>query len=35
MNRLDTAVATAILGLDTLWGGNVMDPSGTVAAVMA
>ncbi|MDI9631110.1 MAG: hypothetical protein QM311_06585 [Acidobacteriota bacterium] len=29
MDRLDTAVATAILGLDTLWGGNVMDPSGT------
>lgn len=29
MDRLDAAVATAILGLDTLWGGNVMDPSGT------
>ena len=28
-NRLDQAVATAILGLDTLWGGDVMNPSGT------
>ncbi|KAB2965753.1 MAG: hypothetical protein F9K18_06300, partial [Thermoanaerobaculia bacterium] len=27
--RLDEAVATAILGLDTLWGGDVMNPSGT------
>jgi hypothetical protein len=27
--RLDQAVAQAILGLDTLWGGDVMSPSGT------
>ncbi len=26
---LDTAIATAILGIDTLWGGDVMNPSGT------
>jgi len=25
---LDPVVATAILGIDTLWGGNVLDPSG-------
>lgn len=28
MDALDHAVATAVLGLDTLWGGDVMDPSG-------
>ena len=27
--RLDHAVATLILGTDTLWGGDVMNPSGT------
>jgi hypothetical protein len=27
--KLDEAVATAILGIDTLWGGDVMNPSGT------
>ncbi len=26
--KLDEAVATAILGIDTLWGGDVMNPSG-------
>lgn len=26
---LDQAIATAILGVDTLWGGDVMNPSGT------
>jgi hypothetical protein len=26
--RLDDAVATAILGMDTLWGGDVLNPSG-------
>ncbi|MFY9551486.1 MAG: hypothetical protein WAU32_10075 [Thermoanaerobaculia bacterium] len=29
MDRLDLATATAILGIDTLWGGDVMNPSGT------
>jgi hypothetical protein len=29
MNRLDRAVADAIVGLDTLWGGDVTNPSGT------
>ena len=29
MDALDRDVATAILGLDTLWGGDVMNPSGT------
>ena len=29
MDALDQAVATATLGLDTLWGGDVMNPSGT------
>lgn len=29
MDALDHAVATAVLGLDTLWGGDVMNPSGT------
>ncbi len=28
MDALDQAVATAVLGLDTLWGGDVMNPSG-------
>jgi hypothetical protein len=28
-SRLDDFVATAILGIDTLWGGDVMNPSGT------
>ena len=29
MDALDHAVATATLGLDTLWGGDVLNPSGT------
>lgn len=29
MDRLASAVADAILGIDTLWGGDVMNPSGT------
>lgn len=29
MNRLDASIAAAILGVDTLWGGDVMNPSGT------
>ena len=29
MDRLGTLTATAILGIDTLWGGDVMNPSGT------
>jgi hypothetical protein len=29
MDRLDRLTATAILGIDTLWGGDVMNPSGT------
>jgi hypothetical protein len=29
MDRLDRFVADAILGIDTLWGGDVMNPSGT------
>ena len=29
MDALDRDVATAVLGLDTLWGGDVMNPSGT------
>jgi hypothetical protein len=29
MDRLDHLTATAILGIDTLWGGDVMNPSGT------
>ncbi len=28
MTALDDTVATAILGVDTLWGGDVLDPSG-------
>ena len=27
--KLDACVADAILGIDTLWGGDVMNPSGT------
>ena len=29
MDRLGEATATAVLGIDTLWGGDVMNPSGT------
>jgi hypothetical protein len=29
MNQLDLSIAEAILGIDTLWGGDVMCPSGT------
>jgi hypothetical protein len=29
MDRLERAVADAVLGIDTLWGGDVMNPSGT------
>jgi hypothetical protein len=29
MDRLGNLTATAILGIDTLWGGDVMNPSGT------
>jgi hypothetical protein len=29
MDHLDNLTATAILGIDTLWGGDVMNPSGT------
>ena len=29
MNQLDLCIAEAILGIDTLWGGDVMCPSGT------
>src|SRR5208282_2371638 len=29
MNQLDLYIAEAILGIDTLWGGDVMCPSGT------
>lgn len=29
MNQLDTYIADAVLGIDTLWGGDVMCPSGT------
>ena len=29
MDQLDELIATAILGIDTLWGGDVMNPSGT------
>lgn len=29
MDRLSQAIANAILGVDTLWGGDVMHPSGT------
>jgi hypothetical protein len=27
--KLSQATATAILGIDTLWGGDVLNPSGT------
>jgi hypothetical protein len=29
VNKLDRCVAEAIIGIDTLWGGDVMNPSGT------
>ena len=29
MNQIDLSIANAILGIDTLWGGDVMCPSGT------
>ena len=29
LNALDDALAEALIGLDTLWGGDVMNPSGT------
>ena len=29
MNQADLSIANAILGIDTLWGGDVMCPSGT------
>ena len=29
MNQLEMYVADAVLGIDTLWGGDVMCPSGT------
>ena len=29
MNQLDLHIADAVLGIDTLWGGDVMSPSGT------
>jgi len=29
LNALDNAIAEALIGLDTLWGGDVMNPSGT------
>jgi len=32
--RLDEATAAALLGIDTLWGGDVMNPSGTGRAVV-
>ena len=28
-DRLDDHIANAILGIDTLWGGDVLNPSGT------
>ncbi|HEX4439377.1 MAG TPA: hypothetical protein VH854_04850 [Thermoanaerobaculia bacterium] len=31
---LDRALATALLGLDALWGGDVMNPSGTARAIV-
>jgi hypothetical protein len=34
MNRLDERIATALLGIDALWGGDVMNPSGTGRAVV-
>jgi hypothetical protein len=29
MNELDRSIATAIIAMDTIWGGDVMNPSGT------
>jgi hypothetical protein len=29
MNQADKYIADAVLGIDTLWGGDVMNPSGT------
>jgi hypothetical protein len=34
MDRLASLTATALLGIDTLWGGDVMNPSGTARAVV-
>ena len=34
MDRLAELTATALLGIDTLWGGDVMNPSGTARAVV-
>ena len=34
MDRLSGLTATALLGIDTLWGGDVMNPSGTARAVV-
>ena len=34
MDRLGELTATALLGIDTLWGGDVMNPSGTARAVV-
>jgi hypothetical protein len=31
---LDRALATALLGVDTLWGGDIMNPSGTGRAIV-
>ena len=33
-SRLDALTATALLGIDALWGGDVMNPSGTGRAVV-
>ncbi|MEP6995868.1 MAG: hypothetical protein ABI968_15195, partial [Acidobacteriota bacterium] len=33
-DRLDSLTAIALLGIDTLWGGDVMNPSGTGRAVV-
>ncbi len=34
MDRLASLTANALLGIDTLWGGDVMNPSGTARAVV-
>ncbi len=34
LGSLERSVATALLGLDTLWGGDVMNPSGTGRAIV-
>ena len=34
MDRLGRLTAEALLGIDTLWGGDVMNPSGTGRAVV-